>query len=113
MLKASGSPMPFGSDPFRDLWYLKIILLTSVGHQCLSAVIPFGTKAEKLERRFVRATSPMPFGSDPFRDQQAQSSRKQYITCHQCLSAVIPFGTVFRISVPQWGMDGVTNAFRQ
>ena len=37
------SPMPFGSDPFRDSRIKATSGRAACGHQCLSAVIPFGT----------------------------------------------------------------------
>ena len=62
--------MPFGSDPFRDLIRPKLIQqLKSFCHQCLSAVIPFGT------------------------DRIGLSAHQVLNLGHQCLSAVIPFGT--------------------
>ena len=62
--------MPFGSDPFRDLIRPKLIQqLKSFCHQCLSAVIPFGTPLVRRGVEPVECGSPMPFGSDPFRDK--------------------------------------------
>ena len=62
--------MPFGSDPFRE----KVCLGErsrgkTCWHQCLSAVIPFGTMQFNAEGIF-------------------------FVFRHQCLSAVIPFGTL-------------------
>ena len=60
--------MPFGSDPFRDQLIREMVgIEEALSHQCLSAVIPFGTPLVSPER--------------------VPRSR------HQCLSAVIPFGT--------------------
>ena len=81
--------MPFGSDPFRDDGIDgEIYAGQGNSHQCLSAVIPFGTIQNILN-------SPGP-------------ERR-----HQCLSAVIPFGTLREESAGYDPMMDVTNAFRQ
>ena len=90
--------MPFGSDPFRDIAFEVSTLATIArGHQCLSAVIPFGTGQGQGEASEASEGSPMPFGSDPFRDQKNRKCvQSEYRNRHQCLSAVIPFGTTQR-----------------
>ena len=89
--------MPFGSDPFRDNKALSLMFgrvfkchqclsavipfgtlnlagqghMVQPRHQCLSAVIPFGTKSVEFGYlSFGIHLSPMPFGSDPFRDRR-------------------------------------------
>ena len=62
--------MPFGSDPFRDSNKpSKRRFKPRMSHQCLSAVIPFGTMRNPVLNDLLDRA------------------------CHQCLSAVIPFGT--------------------
>ena len=68
----AGSPMPFGSDPFRDRELDEVKKELALSHQCLSAVIPFGTRSLRLKQGWGSCSSPMPFGSDPFRDQAAR-----------------------------------------
>jgi len=49
------SPMPFGSDPFRDKGPARKDTTGFVGHQCLSAVIPFGTTTTTMNTSFAAA----------------------------------------------------------
>ena len=87
-LLTAAAPLPFGSDPFRDTGKLSPLTTGAVGHQCLSAVIPFGTRNNAPLLRTAFSLSPMPFGSDPFRDKRKESNLKK-------------------------ALKAVTNAFRQ
>jgi len=44
------SPMPFGSDPFRDDDEVSMYERCMDSHQCLSAVIPFGTLVKQKKK---------------------------------------------------------------
>ena len=82
--------MPFGSDPFRDSKKKWIALCGMMKrHQCLSAVIPFGTILTLYKDCIFSENS------------------------HQCLSAVIPFGTNADTDEAVRDKLTVTNAFRQ
>ncbi len=183
--------MPFGSDPFRDTissisnlvftngrvtnafrqrslsgQFSRCIQLygSTVGHQCLSAAIPFGTRSYHSHPVQALTESPMPFGSDPFRDKKNEmvvfsrsvwspmpfgsdpfrdisknttikedyrvvtnafrqrslsglihthTSLCQKRISHQCLSAAIPFGTGLHVGNGERSAKLVTNAFRQ
>ena len=92
-LLTAASPMPFGSDPFRDV---TVVVLASIA--TMESPMPFGSDPfrdkRKRRNRILLCRSPMPFGSDPFRDQLSdEMGIFEDAERHQCLSAVIPFGT--------------------
>ena len=132
------SPMPFGSDPFRDLEIEALNnLCLKLGHQCLSAVIPFGTTTTSnvpvhLTYSHQCLSAVIPFGTGkhagktvaavhghqclsaviPFGTTHDKTPACHTSFCHQCLSAVIPFGTQYLFHLHDL-FRVVTNAFRQ
>ena len=90
--KIAKSPMPFGSSPFRDTGLFK----NNTSNRTKSPM-PFGSSPFRdmiCDPCYIGSEwSPMPFGSSPFRDLMESTVKGGRISSLQCLSAVAPFGT--------------------